>query len=89
MLVLGPRGNDRKYTTDKANISNPKVNRGSPLLTTNRTSADREENTPAPLVQYIPLGVYHTGGFNVMNYIHSGIWDVISHSCHTLSGIII
>ena len=31
---------DRKSTRDKANISNPKVNRGCPPLTANRISAD-------------------------------------------------
>ena len=35
--VLGPHGKDRKYSRDKANIYNPKVNRGCPPLTANRT----------------------------------------------------
>ena len=86
MLVLRPHGKDRKYSSDKANISNPKVNRGSPLLTANRTSADREENTPAPLVQHIPLGFYHTG-VSALWITTIVVWDVKSHACHTLTGI--
>ena len=40
MLVQGLLSKDRKSTRDKANINNPKVNRGCPPLTTNRTSTD-------------------------------------------------
>ena len=63
MLVLGPHSKDLKSTRDKADIGNPKVNRGCPPLTANHTSADCLENSLGPSVQYIPLGVYHTGGF--------------------------
>ena len=40
MLVLGLHSKDRKSARNKANISNPKVNRGCPPLTAIRTSAD-------------------------------------------------
>ena len=40
MLILGLQSKDRTSTRDKANISNPKVNRGRPQLTANRISAD-------------------------------------------------
>ena len=66
MLVLEPHGNNRKYSRDKANIDNPKVNRGCPPLTANRTSADCVEITPGPSIHHIPLGFYHTGGFNAL-----------------------
>ena len=42
---------------DEANKSNPKVNRGCPHLTANRTSADCVEIAPGSPVQNIPLGV--------------------------------
>ena len=66
MLVLGAHNKDRKLNSDKANMGNPKVNRGSPPLTANRASADCVENPLGPSVQYIPLGVYYTGSFNAM-----------------------
>ena len=40
MSVLGLNSKDRKSTRDKANISNPKVNRGCAPLTANHISAD-------------------------------------------------
>ena len=61
MLVLGPHGKDREYHRDKANIDNPKVNRGCPTLTTNRTWADCMEITLGLWIRHIPLGGYHTG----------------------------
>ena len=64
MLVLGVQNNYRKSTDDKANISNPKVNRGCPPLTGNRTSADCVHISLGPSIQYILLRVYRTGGFN-------------------------
>ena len=67
MLVLGLYSKNKKSLKDKANIGNPKVNRGCPPLTANRTSADYGENSLGSSIQYIPLGVYHTGGFNVMS----------------------
>ena len=66
ILALGPHSKDRKSTMDIANIDNPKVNRDSPPLTANITSADFVENSLGPSVQYIPLGIYHTGGFYAM-----------------------
>ena len=66
MLVLGLHSKDRKSTRDKANISDPKVNRGCPPITANRTSADCVQFSLGPSIQYIPLRVYHTGGFNAM-----------------------
>ena len=63
---LGPAAKtgskDRKYSRHKTNISNSKINRGCPPLTTNRTSADCVENTPGTPVQHIPLRVHHNGG---------------------------
>ena len=57
---------DRKSTGDKANISNPKVNRGCAPLTANRTSADCVQISLGPSIPYILLGVYHTGRSNAM-----------------------
>ena len=52
---------------DKANISNPKVNRGCAPLTANHTiTADCVQISLGPSIPYIPLGVYHTGGFSAM-----------------------
>ena len=51
MLVLGLHSKDRKSTRDKANISNPKVNRGCPPLTANRTSADCVQISLGPTIQ--------------------------------------
>ena len=66
MSVLGLNSKDRKSTWDKANISNPNVNRGCAPLTTNRISADCVQISLGPSIPYIPLGVYHTEGFNAM-----------------------
>ena len=66
MLVLGLHSKDRTSTKDKANIRNPKVNRGCPLLTANCTSADCVQISFGPPIQYIALRVYHIGGFNAM-----------------------
>ena len=66
MLVLGIDSKDRKSAKDKANIGNPKVNRGCPSLTANRTSAGCDEDSLGPSIPYIPMGGYHTGGFNAM-----------------------
>ena len=67
MSVLGLNSKDRKSTTEKANRSNPKVNRGCAALIANNISADCVQISLGPLIPYIPLGVYHTGGFNAMN----------------------
>ena len=66
MSVLGLNSKDRKSTRDKANMSNPKVNRGCTQLTASRISADWVQISLGPSLPYIPLGVYHTGGFNAM-----------------------
>ena len=66
MSVLGLNSEERESTSNKANISNPKVNRGGALLTANRISADSVQISLGPSIPYIPLGVYHTGGFNAM-----------------------
>ena len=68
MLVLGLHMKDRMPNKDKANIGNPKVNRCCPLLTANRISADCVQIALGPSIQYIPLRVYHTGGFNAMHF---------------------
>ena len=64
----GSTAKTRKSTRDKANISNPKVNRGCAPLTANRTSADCVQISLGPSIPYIPLGVYHTGRFNAMRF---------------------
>ena len=64
----GAQRKDRKSTRDKANISNPKVNRGCAPLTANRTS-DCVQISLRPSIPYIPLGVYNTGRFNAMEGI--------------------
>ena len=64
MLALGLHNKDRKSTGDKANINNPKVNRGCTPFTANRTSADCVQISLEPSIQYIPLRVYHARGFN-------------------------
>ena len=66
MAVLGLNSKDRKSLGDKANICNPKVNIGCAPLTANRISADCVQISLGPSIPYIPLGVYHTGGFNAM-----------------------
>ena len=66
VLVLGLHSKDKKSTKDKANISNPKVKRGFPPLKANHISADCVQISLGPSIQYIPLRVYHTGGFNAM-----------------------
>ena len=67
MLVLGLHSEDRKSTKDKANINNPKVNRGCPLLTANRISRDCVQISLGPAIHNIPLRVYRNGGFNAMS----------------------
>ena len=67
MPVVGLNSKDRKSTKDKANISNPKVNRGCAPLTANRISADCVQISLGPSIPYIPPGVYHTGGLNAMS----------------------
>ena len=64
MLALGLHSKDRESTKDKANTNNPKVNRGCPPLTANRTSADCVQISLRPSIQRIPPWVYRTGGFN-------------------------
>ena len=66
MLLLGHHDKGGIYSRDKANIDNPKVNRGFPQPTANLTSPDCVENTPGPSVQHIPLGVYHVGGLTAI-----------------------
>ena len=83
MSVLGLNSKDRKSTRDKANISNPKVNRGCAPLTANRTSADCVQISLGPSLTYIPLGVYHTGGFNAMTS-NFAILQTTLHATHLL-----
>ena len=66
MLLLGLNSNDRNSTRDRANISNPKVNRGCAPFTANPISADCVQISLGPSMSYFPLGVDHTGGFNAM-----------------------
>ena len=58
MLQLRLHSEDRKSTRDKANINIPKLNRGYPPFTANRTSADWVQISLGPSIQYILLGVY-------------------------------
>ena len=70
MFVLELDSKDWKYTLkDKANMRNYKVNRGCPPLTANHTSANCDENSLGPSIQYIPLRVYHSGGFNAVSLV--------------------
>ena len=64
---------DRKFTRDKANISNPKVNRGCAPLTANCTFADCVQTSLGPSIPYIPLGVYHTG---IQRYEFNHSWTM-------------
>ena len=65
-MILGLHSKDRKSTLDKANISNPKVDRVCPPLTAKRTSADCVQISLGPSIKYIQLRVYYTGGFNAI-----------------------
>ena len=78
MLVLGLHSIDGMSTKDIANIRNPKVNRGCPPLTSNRTSADCVQISLGPPIQYIPLGVYCTVGFSAM-YLNQYWPDSLMH----------
>ena len=69
--VLGLNSKDKKSTRDKANISNPNVNRGCAPLTANSTPADCVQISLGRSIPYIPLGVYHTGEFKVMQTIRN------------------
>ena len=73
MMVLGLHSKDRKSTRDKAYIGNPKVNKGCPPLTANRTSAHRVQISLGPSMQCIQLRVYHTGSFNAMKHYETEI----------------
>ena len=76
-MALELHSKDRKSAKDKANKSSPKVYKGCPPLTSNRISADCVQISFGPSIQYIPLGVYHTGGINAMwtsNYTHRELW---------------
>ena len=53
---MGLNSKDRMSTRDKANISNPKVNRCCAPLTANPTSADCVQISLGPSIPYIPLG---------------------------------
>ena len=82
MLVLGLHSKDRMSTKNKANIRNPKVNRDCPPLTANRISANCVQISLGPPMQYIPLRVYRTGGFNAMiaqPYITGKYFDFIRY----------
>ena len=92
MLVLECHDKDTKYSGDKTNIGNPKVYRGCPPLTANRTSTDWDQNSPGPSIQNICLGVYHTGGFNAMRIYDQGVslsWWILSDILIYLSFIFI
>ena len=66
MLVLRPHGRGRMFSRDRASIGNPRLNIGFPTHNANCATIDRMEITLGPSIQHIPLGFYHTGGFNAM-----------------------
>ena len=80
MSVLGLNSKDRKSTRDKANISNPKVNRGCAPLTPNRISSDGVQISLGPPIPYIPLRVHHTGGFNAMDSRNPNLFTNFTYS---------
>ena len=97
--ALGLNSKDRKSTRDEANISNPKVNRSCAPLTTNRISADCVQISLGPSIPYIPLGVYHTRGFNAIRVwnarlrifrvgnvleLHNGIFCILQRSYYPI-----
>ena len=86
MLVLGLNSNDRKLTRDKANISKPKLNGGCAPLTANRISTECVQISLGPSIPYIPLGVYHTRGFNAMQPLNfENRWIIPSHTLPSTS----
>ena len=97
MSVLGIQREDRKSTRVKANIGNPKVNRGCPPLTANHNSVDCLENSFGLSIQNIPRGVYHTGDFNAMlwscyfwpNKIHNNLVSIMIINFQKRSGLLI
>ena len=58
MLVLGLHSNESDFTKSKANMNDPKVNRGCPPLTAKSISADCVQISLGYSIQYIPLRVY-------------------------------
>ena len=60
MLVLGSYRKDRKYSKDKTNIDNRKVNTGGPH---SQPTAPKQSIWK---IHHIPLAVYHAGGFDAM-----------------------
>ena len=62
---------DMKCFADFVCVCNPKVNRGCAPLTANHVSADCVQISLGPSIPYIPLGVYHTGGFNTVPKDHA------------------
>ena len=81
---MGLNSKDRMSARDKANISNPKVNRDCAPLTANRTSTDCVQISLAPLIPYIPLGVYHTGRFNAMDWAFELAVELTLIWCHSI-----
>ena len=71
MLVLGSSLNDTKSSGDKANLGNPKANRGFPPSTVNRTSAECVQNSGGPPSRHIELGNLILGGSTVCQYFPS------------------
>ena len=66
MLAL----NDRKSSRGRANIVNPKTNKGCPPFTVNHTSAQYVENSRGPSPGYIQMGHPHTGICNAMQSVN-------------------
>ena len=67
MLALGSHSKDRKSTRDKANIGNPKVNKGCPPTHSQPHLSRLCGKFTWTLSTIYSTGVYHTGVFNAMN----------------------
>ena len=66
MLVLGSSLNDRKSSRNKADMGNPKANRGCTPSTMNCSSAECGQNSRGPQSRHIEWVHCHTGRFNAM-----------------------
>ena len=69
VLVPGPHGKDRKYSKEKANIGNPKVNSGCPPLEDNRSSENCGKYTWTPNEIYTAWDLPTTSGASFTNMV--------------------
>ena len=83
--LLGSSFNDRQPSRDKANIGNPKANKGCPLSTVNRTSAEYVQNSKRPPSRHIEMGHPDTGRFNAMSIFENYTTNSYkTKACHML-----